>query len=88
LRFGYNSNEASAVQIAIDSVDGTTQLNQVIVTPISGDPDYEFTGQPTMFIAGSGNVAFDVPVFQKDRVTWYLDGNALTATTNNADQCP
>jgi hypothetical protein len=88
LRFGYDSNESSAVQIAIDSVDGTTQLNKVIVTPASGDAPYEFTDQPTLFNTGSGNVAFDVPVYQKDSATWYLDGNALTATTNGAQQCP
>lgn len=88
LRFGYNSNESSAVQIAIDGVYGTTQLNHVIVTPVSGDAPYEVTGQPTLFLTGSGNVAFDVPVFQKDQVAWYLDGNVLNATTNGAVQCP
>lgn len=88
LRFGYNSTEPGVAQIAVDAVDGTTQLNQVVVTPADGSTPYEFTGQPTSFNTGAGNVAFDVTVNQKDHVAWYLDGNSLDATTNNAVQCP
>ena len=87
LRFGYNSTEAYPVEIAIDSMDGSTQLNQVIVTPADGTTPFEFTAQPTYFAMGS-NTAFDVAVNQKDHVTWNLDGNSLTATTNGAVQCP
>jgi hypothetical protein len=88
LRFGYKSNATSAVQIAIGSVDGTTQLNRVIVAPADGSASYEFTGQPVLFNPGSDNTAFDIPVDQKDRVAWYLDGNAVMATTDGAPQCP
>jgi len=87
LRFGYNNTEPYPVEIAIDGVDGTTQLNQVIVTPVDGSTPFEFTAGPALFAMGS-NTAFDVVVNQKDQVTWNLDGNSLTATTNGAVQCP
>jgi hypothetical protein len=88
LRFGYSSTEATGVIIPIDSLDGATQLNQVIVTPADGSAPYEWTGQPTLFVPGSAADAIDVPVNQKDHVTWYLDGNSSTQTTNGAPNCP
>jgi hypothetical protein len=87
LRLGYNSTNAGPVSIAVDAVDGITQLNQIVVTPADGSAPFEFSGQPTIFDPGS-NTAVDVVVNQKDVVTWRLDGNSLTATTNGANQCP
>jgi hypothetical protein len=87
LRLGYNSTEPNGKIIPIDAIDGSTQLNQIVVTPADGSTPYEVTGQPTLFVPGSVSGAIQVTVSQKDVLTWYLDGNVLTATTHGAVNC-
>jgi hypothetical protein len=86
LIFGYNNTNATTVQVPIDALYGSIEMNQVIVTDGNGNAT-EYSSQPAVFNPGIDNLAFQVTVHKGYSVTWYLDGNSITANTNSA-ACP